>query len=216
MFSIYGITGQVFQGTLEQLKRVPRVTPSRHVRGINLEGDEVGVEAIAARHREASSDTTGQEQAVAAYRSMQPRELERGPIYHARQIMHSPVLTARADDPVEQVWRIMAEHRIRQVPVLDSALRLVGLVTDRDLLTVLNVEQDQLRDVLVRTASDVMRTPVVTAAPVTDIRRIARVMLDYGQSGVPILDEREVLIGFVSRGDILRTVTIEPPLSLWA
>ncbi len=29
MFSIYGITGQVFQGTLEQLKRVPRVTPSR-------------------------------------------------------------------------------------------------------------------------------------------------------------------------------------------
>ena len=110
----------------------------------------------------------------------------------------------------------MAEHRIRQVPVLDSALRLVGLVTDRDLLTVLNVEQDQLRDVLVRTASDVMRTPVVTAAPITDIRRIARVMLDYGQSGVPILDEREVLIGFVSRGDILRTVTIEPPLSLWA
>ena len=216
MFSIYGITGQVFQGTLEQLKRVPRVTPSRHIRGINREGEEeVGVDIFAARHREAS-DTTGQEQAVAAYRSMQPRDLERGPIYHARQIMHSPVLTARADDPVEQVWRIMAEHRIRQVPVLDFAHRLVGLVNDRDLLTVFNVEQDRLRDVLVRTASDVMRTPVVTAAPVTDIRRIARVMLDYGQSGVPIMDEREVLIGFVSRGDILRTVTIEPPLSLWA
>lgn len=215
MFSIYGISGQVFQGTLEQLKRVPRVTPSRHVRGINREAEEAGVEAIAAR-RKATSDTAGQEQAVAAYRGMQPRELERGPIYHARQIMHSPVLTARADDPVEQVWRIMAEHRIRQVPVLDAARRLVGLVNDRDLLTVLNVEQDRLRDVLARTASDVMRTPVVTAAPVTDIRRIARVMLDYGQSGVPILDEREVLIGFVSRGDILRTVTTEPPLSLWA
>ena len=61
-------TGYVRVGTKKRahpwLKRVPRVTPSRHVRGINLVGDEVGVEAVAARHREAS-DTTSQEQTVA-------------------------------------------------------------------------------------------------------------------------------------------------------
>jgi acetoin utilization protein AcuB len=70
--------------------------------------------------------------------------------------------------------------------------------------------------IMTRIASDVMLTPVATADPVTDIRRIVRVMLSYGQGGVPILDEREHLLGFVSRGDILRAVTTDPPLSLWA
>lgn len=40
--------------------------------------------------------------------------------------------------------------------------------------------------------------------------------LEHGQSGVPILDERGVPVGFVSRADILHAVTTDPPLSLWA
>ncbi|MDP2787556.1 MAG: CBS domain-containing protein [Pseudomonadota bacterium] len=214
MFSIHGITGQTFRGTLEHLIQVPGVMPSRHARGINREGEEIGVQVPESGRRQAAA-APGQEQAIAAYRQTLPRELERGPLYHAWQVMHTPVISARGDAPVEQVWRLLVEHGIRQVPILDPARRLLGLVNDRDLLTVLNVEHDQVRDVLARTAADVMRSPVVAAEPITDIRRIARVMLDYGQSGVPILDERESLIGFVSRGDILRAATLDPPLSLW-
>lgn len=212
MFSIHGITGQTFRGTLEHLIQVPGVFTVRHARGINREGEEIGVEAVAAK-RNASP---GQEQAVAAYRRMLPRELERGPLYHAAQIMRAPVLSARGDDPVLRVWSLLAEHGIRQVPILDASNRLVGLVSDRDLLTVLNVEHDRVRDLLEKTVAEVMQSPVVAAAPVTDIRRIAQVMLEYRQSGVPIVDEREILVGFVSRGDILRAVITDPPLSLWA
>jgi acetoin utilization protein AcuB len=214
MFSIYGITGQTFRGTLERMIQVPGVTPALHARAINREGEEIGVEAVAPRPREAAT-TAGQEQAVAAYRSMLPRELERGPLYHASQVMQAPVITARAEDPVVQVWNLLAEYGIRQVPILDPAHRLVGILNDRDLLTVLNIEEGQVRDVLAKTAADVMRTPVIAADPVTDIRRIARVMLEYRQSGVPILDDSGSLIGFISQGDILRAVVTEPPLSLW-
>jgi acetoin utilization protein AcuB len=214
MFSIYGITGQTFRGTLERMIQVPGVTPALHARAINREAEEIGVEAVAPRPREAAA-TPAQEHAVEAYRSMLPRELERGPLYHASQVMQAPVITARADDPVEHVWNMLAEHGIRQVPILDPAHRLVGILNDRDLLAVLNVEQGQVRDVLARTAADVMRTPVIAADPVTDIRRVARVMLEYRQSGVPILDDSGSLIGFISQGDILRAVVTEPPLSLW-
>jgi len=214
MFVVQGITGQTFRGTLEQLIQVTALAPTRRVHGIKREGEEFGAKAAEPRRREAAA-APGPEQAVEAYRSVLPRELERGPLYHASQVMHSPVLTARSDDPVEQVWNLLAEHGIRQVPILDPAHRLVGILNDRDLLTVINVERGQVRDVLARTAADVMRTPVVAADPVTDIRRIARVMLDYGQSGVPILDESGSLIGFISQGDILRAVVTDPPLSLW-
>lgn len=60
-----------------------------------------------------------------------------------------------------------------------------------------------------------MTTPVVAANPLTDIRRIARVMLDRDVDGVPIVNETGVLLGFVSRSDILRAVVTDPPLSMW-
>ena len=60
-----------------------------------------------------------------------------------------------------------------------------------------------------------MSTPVVAAAPITDIRRIASVMLDKGVDGVPVISETGRIMGFVSRSDILRAVVTDPPLSLW-
>lgn len=215
MFSIHGMTGQIFRGTLEQLAQVPRVTPPLRARGLNREGDVFRVPAPDAEPREPAA-ASAHEEAMAAYREHPPGEPERGPLYLARQIMHAPVINARSDEPVEHVWNRMAEHRVRQLPVLDASGLLVGLVSDRDLLTAFNVDRGRIHDIQAKTAADVMRQPVVAAAPDTDIRRIARVMLEYGQSGVPILDEDNSPMGFVSRGDILRAVANDPPLSLWA
>lgn len=213
MFSIHGMTGQIFRGTLEQLAQVPRVPPALHARGLNREGDVFRVPTPGTEPREPAP---AHEDAVAAYRENPPGEPERGPLYLARQIMRTPVVTARSDETVEHVWNRMTGHRVRQLPVLDGDGLLVGLVSDRDLLTAFNVDRGRVRDIQAKTAADVMRHPIAAAAPDTDIRRIARVMLEYGLSGVPILDEDNIPMGFVSRGDILRAVANDPPLSLWA
>ena len=44
-----------------------------------------------------------------------------------------------------------------------------------------------------------MSAEVITADPVSDIRRIAKVMLDYRLIALPVIDERNILIGLVSR-----------------
>ena len=72
-----------------------------------------------------------------------------------------------------------------------------------------------MRDVLARSVRDVMATPVVAATVLTDIRRLARVLLARDVDGVPIVNDNGELIGFVSRGDILRAVVTDPPLSVW-
>jgi len=129
--------------------------------------------------------------------------------------MTAEVIAVSARDEVVLAWRTLTRRQIHQTPVLDDTGRLVGLVSERNLLTTLNVDAGEVRDVLVKRVGDVMTTPVVAANPLTDIRRIARVMLDRDVDGVPIVNETGVLLGFVSRSDILRAVVTDPPLSMW-
>jgi len=155
------------------------------------------------------------EQAIRAYRAMLPSEIERGPIYHADQIMQRKVITVPDDEHVGRAWQALQDHRIHQAPVLDGGARLIGIVSERDLLTAINIDAGRIVESLNKRVREVMSTPVVCAVPVTDIRRIASVMLSHGVDGVPITNESGRLIGFVSRGDILRAVVTDPPLRTW-
>jgi CBS-domain-containing membrane protein len=206
MFSIYGISGQVFNGPLEAMDRVNNLARIRHVRPIAQEGDELGVEVVTPRP---------QEEALRAYREMIHRDIDRGPIYHASQIMTGSVITVEDHSAVAKAWNILRDGHIRQAPVVDVRYKLVGIVSERDLLTAIDIDGDQVIETLHRKVHDVMTTPVVAAAPITDIRRIAAVMLDQGVDGVPVVNDTGYLVGFVSRSDVLRAVMIDPPLSLW-
>ncbi len=209
MFSVYGITGQVFSGTLEEMSRVyglRRANASRQIdredANWQVDGDGVAV-------------TLPNVKAVQAYRAMLPRDIERGPLYHAGQIMQRQVICLGVNDEVGVAWRALQSHNIRQAPVLDDAAHLVGIVSEHDLLTAINIDTGKLIEVLGRRVGDVMSTPVITAQPVTDIRRIAAAMLAHRIDGVPVTGDLGRLVGYVSRSDILRAVVADPPLSLW-
>ena len=206
MFSIYGMTGQVFSGTLEAMNRAYPLARARNARGVAQEGDEIGVETMS---------TPLQQEAVRAYRRMLPDDLERGPLIHAAQIMSHPVTVLNQNNAVADAWRILQRRGIHQAPVLDDAHRLIGMVSERDLLTVIDIDGEHVLENLKRRVSDVMTSPVVAAVPVTDIRRIAAVMLEGGLSAVPIVNDSEHIVGIVSRTDVLRAVMTDPPLSLW-
>jgi len=209
MFSIYGITGQVYSGTLETMNRVHAISKARAPRPIAKDGDETGTEAMTSM-----ADRT-HEDAVRAYLAMLPQDIERGPLYHAEQIMERNVITVLDSYDVAWAWRTLRDHHIHQAPVLNNAAQLVGIVSERDLLSAINIDDGQIVESLGRRVRDVMTTPVVTASPVTDIRRIASVMLDNGVDGTPITNDNGRLVGFISRSDILRAVVTDPPLSLW-
>lgn len=216
MFSVHGITGQVFRGPLEQLNQVPGVLAARHARGVAREGGESGAEfRIPARPSGEEAEKTHQAAAAAAYANMQHRDSERDPVRYAWQIMGREVLTLHPADTVAAAWRALANRRVRQAPVLEPGGRVIGLAGERDLLTVLDLQGGQVTGSLERQVGEVMRTPVICADPLTDVRRIARVLLDTGLSALPVVSESGELAGVVSRGDILRAAVADPPLSLW-
>jgi acetoin utilization protein AcuB len=210
MFSVSGLEGSVFHGSFEELIKTHRAPSFRHPRHVREEGQETAFEHLLPaeeRHYQA---------AASAYAAAEKTSSERGPIYYAYQVMSRHLLTQPADSSVDAAWRALAGRGVGQAPVVDRKHRLVGLVARVHLLHALNEEGGALRDVLSRTVANVMATPVVTANPVTDVRRIAQVMLQYSVPAVPIVDESEALVGIVTRGDILRVVVTDPPLTLWA
>lgn len=214
MFSVYGVTGQSFRGSLERLIAVPGLSAARNSRGINQEGEELGPELRVFRRD--NHEEGEYHQAAQAYRQMLRVSTERAPILHTYQLMSRDVMTLRPDATVEEAWGQLAARGLGQAPVLDKTLQLVGLVSVQDLLTVINVEDGKVRDILSRSVADVMTTPVVSADPITDIRRVARVLLDYQLSGLPVVNEQAELVGILTRSDILRALVNDPPLSLWA
>lgn len=218
MFSLYGLSGQDFRGTLEQLTQLPGVTASRHARGIGREGESpLPPAAIESRPAGVHGGYAAAsfESAIENYRATLDLDQERDPLFHAYQIMAHEVFTLTPEIAAATAWRMLLGQGVRQAPVLDESGNVIGLVTERDLLTTFNLERKQARTPLTHHVRDVMITPVICADPVTDIRRIARAMIELDLPCLPVTNENRGLLGLVSRGDILRAVIADPPLSLW-
>ncbi len=214
MFSVYDLSGQTFRGTLEEYLKVSGLAASRRARGIDQEELEPRATNVQRGFEQPDSGAFGQ--AAEAYRQMLREEIERGPILHAYQIMSREVMTLSPDTTVEEAWRQLTSRSMGQAPVVDGSQRLIGLVSSWDLLTVLNLEDGTLRDILARTVADVMTSPVVSADPVADIRRVAKVLVETHLPGLPVVSSQDELVGIITRSDILRALVNDPPLSLWA
>lgn len=212
MFGLRGLSGEVFRGPLDQLLKVHRVAAPNPSRSVEGDHDQTPLPAPLVTPR----DEPRYHAAVTAYAASEHAGPERGPVYHAYQVMSRNVLCLPASTGVVEAWRALAQRGVGQAPVTTDGA-VVGLVARSDLLHVLNEENGQVTDARPRTVAQVMTTPVVTVSPVADVRRIARVMLEYHVPALPVVDESTgALEGIVTRGDLLRCVVTEPPLTLWA
>ena len=124
----------------------------------------------------------------------------------ASQIMSQPVYTFHADSLVRDAGELFREHRFRHVPVVSDSGRLVGIFSDRDYLTIANQEIP---------VGEVMTTHVLTARPQTEIRMIADMLFKERIGAMPIVDDGGMLVGIVTRSDILCAVVHKAPLELW-
>ena len=216
MFAIYDIEGRRFRNSLEQLEEVRAAQASRRAAlrpgGENCAAPEL---AESGRERGRPDGAPVSRKAEQAYREMLHIS-DRQAILHAHQIMSTPVTTAQLSQDIVSAWEQLRELHCHQLPVLDERQRIVGMVSEHELLRVLVIEDSELSFIRGKTVADVMSPEVITADPVTAVRRIARAMCAYGLSAVPIVDDRDVLIGLVSRTDIQNSVANDPPLSLWS
>jgi CBS domain-containing protein len=128
-----------------------------------------------------------------------------------RDVMSSPVVTVPPDAPLKAVAATLVEHRINAVPVVDDGDRLIGIVSEADLLTLEATPGARHRpDLATRhgpphTAREVMTQSVYTLTQDTDAAAAARMMLRHNLKSVPVVAGKRV-VGMVARRDLLRLI----------
>ncbi|MBT8128338.1 MAG: CBS domain-containing protein [Gammaproteobacteria bacterium] len=214
MFAIYDIQGRRFRDTLENLRKVEKINDGGRARSSDktYEGEQRPTPGTT---RAESGGVPVSNNAVHAYREML-RLNRREPIFHASQLMRYPVSTVIMDMGILAAQRYFHQQGLRQMPVLSAEQRIVGMLSVEDLMQYIVIDDGHVRYVEGKRVADAMSQHVITADPVSDVRRIAQAMLEYHLHSVPIVDEMDTLIGIVARGDILRAVMNDPPLNMWS
>jgi CBS domain-containing protein len=131
----------------------------------------------------------------------------------AKDVMTSPVITVTPKTHCKDAAAMLVEHRISALPVVDPAGRLVGLVSEADLLPLEATPDPRAQATplpprtlpLPRLVEDVMAPEVSVVDEQTDLGVVAQRMLDEQVKRFPVMREDE-LIGIVSRHDLVRVI----------
>ena len=148
------------------------------------------------------------------YDSYTKRQSRAGPLI-AKDIMSSPVKTLGANQSLQEAWNFIQTHRFRHVPVTSQEKKVVGIISDRDLLravSTLDKNQEWKPDTPI---SELMVTPVLSTTPFAEIRAIAHTLFENKVGAMPIVDETAEAIGIITRSDILRLFIKMLPFERW-
>ena len=149
-----------------------------------------------------------------------------------REVMTPDPVTVSADTGVEDLVRLLGEHDLPGVPVVNAAGHVIGMVTESDLvmtdddgedlhiphyielmgglipLEPLRKFEERLKKAAAATVEDMMTAPAVVVEADDPIRKAARMIAESGHNRLPV-EEDGHLVGIVTRADVLRVIASE-------
>ena len=131
-----------------------------------------------------------------------------------KDVMTTRVIWVKKDATFREMAVALRDHRVSAFPVIDDDGKVVGVVSEADLLTkeALDGEPGVFSGILHRrdqnkargvTAGDLMTTAVVAVRPGDTVEHAAKLMYDRGVKRLPVTDESGHLVGIISRADVL-------------
>ncbi|MDA8097658.1 MAG: CBS domain-containing protein [Desulforudis sp.] len=143
----------------------------------------------------------------------------------ARDVMTTQVISVHPDDDVEKVAKLLLEHHISGLPVLDDDGKLVGVVTEGDLVirekkvraplhvvildSLIYLEKPQrfmeeIKRAVAQKVGELMSTKLYTVGPEASVEQVATKMVERRINRVPVVDTENKLLGIISRQDIIK------------
>jgi CBS domain-containing protein len=110
------------------------------------------------------------------------------------------VITITPDQSLHEASRLLAEHNIGALVVVNQAQTPVGIVSERDIVRAFATTGNQM---LTQTVSDVMTKDLIVAVPEDELDHVSNVMTHKRIRHLPVISNDE-LIGIISIGDVVK------------
>ena len=131
-----------------------------------------------------------------------------------KDVMTTRVIWVRKDATFREMAAALREHRVSAFPVLGDEDKVIGVVSEADMLTkeALDGEPGVFSSILHRrdnekargiTAGDLMTAAVVAVRPDNTVEHAAKLMYDRRVKRLPVIDANDHLVGIISRADVL-------------
>jgi len=138
------------------------------------------------------------------------------------QVMTRNVITVTPETPIDEVARLLVDHSISGLPVVDAENRVLGVVSEGDVLVKEaghpmpsrrplarffgpgRTAKAQQHKVDAQTAGELMTSPALTLEPFRALRAAAEIMTTNKVNRLPVVDEDGRLLGIVTRADLVR------------
>ncbi|AJO23171.1 CBS domain protein sometimes clustered with YjeE [Heyndrickxia coagulans] len=144
-----------------------------------------------------------------------------------KDFMIRDVITVKKETTIRELLKVLAHHRIGGVPVVDAEGKLLGMISDGDVIrflqpkartvydfyiTIVVNEQEDFNEKLVHSldfpVEKIMkRRELYTVRPEDDFENALRILVKHHFKKLPVVNQAGRVVGVISRGDIMRQIT---------
>lgn len=126
-----------------------------------------------------------------------------------RSLMTKKIITVKVNTPIQAAYEDMKEHGIRHLPVVDVSGKLVGIISDRDMLRAANIRMiNEIEQEMTfnphHTVEDFMSWPVQTVSEKTSVEDLAKMMIDQKVSAYVVSGPNQYIKGIITTDDLLQ------------
>ncbi|WP_210364896.1 acetoin utilization AcuB family protein [Bacillus sp. REN3] len=123
------------------------------------------------------------------------------------EIMKKDVTVLFPEDSIAKAIKVMADKKIRHIPIIDQDHAVIGLVSDRDIKDAAPsiFHWDEHKESLERPIESIMTTKVITGHPLDFVEEISAIFYEHNISCLPIIKDKK-LVGIVTETDLLHTL----------
>jgi len=153
-----------------------------------------------------------------ALRHARERIISKVPV---RDVMTRDVVVIGRDEGITEAARLLSEHRVSGLPVVDKERHVIGIVSEADILSMTGMKRDHAFKDIVRhilgeplperrkgdVVGDIMTSPAITVRPDTDIHQVAGILDERRIKRLPVVDSEGRLVGIISRADIVKVIS---------
>ena len=116
---------------------------------------------------------------------------------YVRDMMNKNIAVAKTNDSIKRISRILRERNISNMPVVNSAGELVGIVSEQDIIRAMESE-----DFMKMTAKDIMTTSVLSVKENDHVEYVSKIFVERPYRSLPVTKNKKV-IGIITREDII-------------